>query len=1217
MKRRNSQQGVALVVTLILLSVITFMAVTFLVISRRERERVTTQSSQSDAKFAGEAGLEQAKGLIIASMLARTNGYDFSLLVSTNYINPAGFVSTNGQIITNVSYTYGQAQGGGPVIGKDVWRLMNNLQLLPRVPVYVTTNKALPPDFRYYLDLNRNGAFDTNGFGTNYFAGLPIFDSVTGRPLTNTFVGDPEWVGLLDKPEQPHSSSNLFVARYAFVAQPIGNSLDINFIHNQAKRNAAKQDGFLRDQGFGSWELNLAAFLYTLNTNQWGGTYSYSTNLTGPSTGRAFTNALGILRYRYNLGFVNLRSISSLYGPAAAIVFGRSDQIDGYLHGPVMTGIHASTPDPDANFTTQPWSGADNPQHFFSSQDLFSTDSNNPQLADFSAGLYSAGTNLLNSYDRYTYSRMLSQIGNDSAPESPDKLNLNYVNVNGTNATNFIAWTPVQFFTNAADKLLKDLATNDPAPRYPYPTDFGIAHIPISPTNYYTPAVHRMLQLAANMYDAGNSNIFPSVFRPVFTNGVGTNISIVGYTPVDETTNTFDYVSRPLALPEEASKVDSKTTNIYGVPWVIGAKKGFPNFNELAMSSVGQITRRLQVDKHKAGSERSTWTISEMYQVGVSNVFGVEAWNSYTNAYLLNQVEIRVEDDLRMSLIVTNAGNPNPVYTTNLPANFIVGTNFPILAAGAWRGTLQAASPSPLSFQNYRSNVFFVPDYIYRQNPPGLVTSDSYQPISLTPPHFVLGTTNWFRFIMRDPVSRRIIDYVQFSNPAPVRDLTEEARANDPYGVWGTNIVTYNSIKMPSGIKGQLQIAQGIAPDDAWTRAQLGAGQGNSKLQAAGPFQDFFINPANTTTFSPVPFSPTAKFHVASSWQANDPLVHYTLDDMGTSLVPVIPQLVDFTDVGSFTKKIIQNIGLVNARYHPWKYDRNQASDEGFTDPAFKDPLVSSSDAWDFSTNKYPSIGWLGRVHRGTPWQTIYLKSSTVVPASWQKWSGNPDITNSVLTQPMKDWKFLDLFTVAQNDNASRGQLSINQTNLAAWAAVVQGVVVLTNATAAAPLTPLTIDPFTNDVAFHTIVNGINSRRASSVTNGTQVINNYPGQVYTRLGDILSVPELTVNSPFLNTNDITSLSDAAYERLPQQILSLLKVGEPRYVIYSYGQSLKPADRSIVQTAGPYFGICTNYQITGEVATRTVVRIENRPVPGKTNAPNPQVILESFNVLPPE
>ena len=77
----------------------------------------------------------------------------------------------------------------------------------------------------------------------------------------------------------------------------------------------------------------------------------------------------------------------------------------------------------------------------------------------------------------------------------------------------------------------------------------------------------------------------------------------------------------------------------------------------------------------------------------------------------------------------------------------------------------------------------------------------------------------------------------------------------------------------------------------------------------------------------------------------------------------------------------------------------------------------------------------------------------------------------------------------------------------------------------------------------------------------------------------------------------------------QQILSLLKVGEPRFVIYAYGQSLKPADRSIL-SSGPFTGMSTNYQITGETATRTLIRIEG--------APNkPRAVIESFNVLPPD
>src|SRR5262249_56531396 len=93
---------------------------------------------------------------------------------------------------------------------------------------------------------------------------------------------------------------------------------------------------------------------------------------------------------------------------------------------------------------------------------------------------------------------------------------------------------------------------------------------------------------------------------------------------------------------------------------------------------------------------------------------------------------------------------------------------------------------------------------------------------------------------------------------------------------------------------------------------------------------------------------------------------------------------------------------------------------------------------------------------------------------------------------------------------------------------------------------------------------------------------NYPGRYFHRLGDVLATPELSINSPYLNTNaNPATLTEEAYERIPQQILGLLKgADEPRFVIYSYGQSLKPAERSLV-TSGAFFGLCTNYQVTAE------------------------------------
>ncbi len=89
-----------------------------------------------------------------------------------------------------------------------------------------------------------------------------------------------------------------------------------------------------------------------------------------------------------------------------------------------------------------------------------------------------------------------------------------------------------------------------------------------------------------------------------------------------------------------------------------------------------------------------------------------------------------------------------------------------------------------------------------------------------------------------------------------------------------------------------------------------------------------------------------------------------------------------------------------------------------------------------------------------------------------------------------------------------------------------------------------------------------------------------------------------------------ALNDAVYERIPQQILGLLKCDNtPRFVVYSFGQTLKPAEASIVSSS-QFFGLCTNYQIVAEAATRTVVRVDGAP-------DNPRAVVESFNLLPPD
>jgi hypothetical protein len=327
-------------------------------------------------------------------------------------------------------------------------------------------------------------------------------------------------------------------------------------------------------------------------------------------------------------------------------------------------------------------------------------------------------------------------------------------------------------------------------------------------------------------------------------------------------------------------------------------------------------------------------------------------------------------------------------------------------------------------------------------------------------------------------------------------------------------------------------------------------------------------------------------------------------------------------------------------RYKPWSSSSGLTAIygdvEGANQIAYRDGLYSYSQASPFPAGTFPNVGWLGRVHRGTPWQTVYLKSATNNNTTWVNWTGdrlgnyfgaNYPI-DSMISQPTNDWLLMDLFTTSPNENASRGQLSVNQTNTAAWAAVLDGVCALSNS-ATGPV-PWFIDPadrflytdpvsgtkyFTNSVQY--IASSINAQRmlTNFLVNPPQPV--YPGGVFTSAGQILSVPQLTVASPYITNGGVNTnfLSDAVMERIPQQIMSLLRLGSPKYVIFAYGQALKPAEHSIVQS-GPFFGMCTNYQITGEVATRTVVRFDNPPIPGKP-ATAPRAVVEAFNVLAPE
>ena len=1314
---RSSTSGIALVITLILLAVITFMAVAFLVLSQRLRSGVANTFNQTVSRQMADIALQRGLAHIMAPITGGSNAANFGLTVSTNYINQLGFVPLNGSSPTNVSYTY--ANGLPVTNAAHICQIANNLLYLPRAPVFIRTNTLLNPndprawDFRYYLDLNRNGTNDPNGwlpeFEYQHGALLPVMVTTVSNGVAYTytnylhFVGDPEWVGIPEHPEYRHSANNPFVGRYAYIIIPASKTLDINYIHNYAKGawgfpNTMLADGFNRNQGVGAWELNLAAFLADLNTNFW--PYPVPNNLayryypvypvTGngapaavtPNAGVAFNDAVALLRYRYWVpgsapSYWNQANVTSVFG-TNGLWAALNNDFDDLAAGPIMTtnAFFATDPDTFPGRTPlaspqMPYPAADNPGKFFRPGDYF--DTNKTALGtvgpNFSTRLWTAGMSP-DSYDRYTFYRLLGSLGTDSFTDPETKLNLNYVNVDSYGnvvpnlATNFWPWMPLQFFTNAANRLFANAGFT-----------FSLGNvastpanmIPVWPTNLYTPSVHRLLQLAANIYDSTTNRLLtgglngpylPSVFQPQF--GIvrsGTNywIGITNYTEVTNANLLTAIKLAPFMVdlqdPTVADHVGQFTSAlsahgnnvmVYGVPLIVGAKKGLPNFNQFASQVMIQLTRKLEFRRPNTLPGTKVNETNQMLILCVSNVFGLEAWNSYVATYPRSLQVISVAESYAT---LTNAVTANgTTWTTNLLLNSLVqrssATNLP---ANSWVGyTASGAYALPL---NPVTNGFVLTPWTnetYLQSIHVLtnLTGAFERGQGFQVPQWWLYLRTRLRFILVDTGVQpfpRIVDYVNLESTEPPIDLTSNAMSGatgqysdaSPGGQWATNRASVNgaySVFTPTvGILNQIGVSRGaISPEnyagtwDTWIN-----GVQQTTTYAQNYFQGQIFNTwSNLAPIFYAPFEPTRTIYYDTSWAANDPLVHYTIGDLTDPLMATNRLQLDIVPT---TTSTMSTVAGTSRRYRPWNpFNQVPSSNDYETwNLALKDPLVNQPDDWDFPANKYPNIGWLGRVHRGTPWQTVYLKAPAAVLGQWAQWSGHyQNITNfgqlstnllalytnrsplpqlnavapeALLTHPTNDYYLVDVFGTAINDNAARGQMSINQTNLAAWSAVLSGVDLLQTKTNDIIVQPA--GAYGTNSPLAALVNGINNCRAT----------NANGSFY-RLGDIFKVPELTVKSPFiLNTN---LANDTVYERIPQQILGLLKGGEqPRFVVYAYGQALKPANNSLVMS-GPYQGLCTNYQIVAETAARAVVRI--------TGAPNnPKAAIESYTALPPE
>ena len=711
---------------------------------------------------------------------------------------------------------------------------------------------------------------------------------------------------------------------------------------------------------------------------------------------------------------------------------------------------------------------------------------------------------------------------------------------------------PTGFFTNVASRLLSSELNID------------LTRIQIYPTNQYTPAVHRLLQVAANIYDATTNRSYdssgfplPTLFQPVFQkviNGANTEVYITNFVEFTalgaSLTNTT-----PLDLGNSTDLDNLQPFSlVYGVPIIVGAKKGLPNFNQFAMQSAFAIARKLQITRVSTNATvapTSSYKVNQMFNCSVSNQLAFDFWNSYTNDYT-RQTTIWVADHIQMGL--TNDETQNPWYLLNAYIDNSTTIN-------NWPGI--GLNMNPGSFQINNFNVILLPTAVYQFRSlffttdlsANFETNVSINGSSLPQPHWWLVMTNNIQAVLIDTASGRAIDYVQLRGPTSVRDLTAELLNSTNFAsLWLTNIDANSSPPgLPSGVNNQIFISMAAPYNPAvWGNTPMPIIESNidglRNFYHIGAVYNRGLAFGLTNLQIQVGYTPSSLTVQRITWQANDPLVHYLNTDLTDT--------ASSTDAQSYIANPLID-AAPNERYQPWGI-MNQMNwlagvvvDANPYNIALKDPLVWQSDDWDFPNAQTLNPDWLGQVHRGTPWQTIYLKASDVLGEiqnganvgtnTWMNWTGDFDPTDAAAMAPVRDWHMVSMLAALLNTNDLRSLFSLNNPNPNAWLVLLDGLTALTNDLPDSfGLSRGVVPP-----QFGTLVISSNSPQASAIVNAIQSARmGQPGQLFRDVGDILVIPQLTEQSPFLNWNDgvqsSNGISDEAYEMIPSQLLPLLR-----------------------------------------------------------------------------
>src|SRR5688572_2716969 len=98
LNNQQKQKGIALVITLVMLAIVTVMAIVFLAVTRRERASVKVTEENAIAKDMADAALERAKTEAQAKMNANGSRLAYDIFNSRAFYSPGASANSNNPI---------------------------------------------------------------------------------------------------------------------------------------------------------------------------------------------------------------------------------------------------------------------------------------------------------------------------------------------------------------------------------------------------------------------------------------------------------------------------------------------------------------------------------------------------------------------------------------------------------------------------------------------------------------------------------------------------------------------------------------------------------------------------------------------------------------------------------------------------------------------------------------------------------------------------------------------------------------------------------------------------------------------------------------------------------------------------------------------------------------------------------------------------------------